>query len=414
MTSDFVTDYMRLCNLGASEAPAMYHRWCALSAMGAYLGRQVYVNFGIGNIYPNQYIMLMGAPGTRKGTAMSIGKKLLKAAGYTRFAKDKTSKERFLMDMKHIDESSAMLEDLEVLAMDTPAESYVMAPEFTDWIGQGNMDFVMFLTNVWDNLDKYEHPKIHGKSVEVFKPTVNMLGCNTAEGFALAFPPEALGTGFLSRTLMLYAEVTGKRVAFPEPTDELLLHDLANRMIEVRKNIKGEIVLNEDGRAAAKEIYENEIPVDDPRFTHYQQRRYIHMLKIATLLSVYNGKEKITDIEIVRANTALVAAEKLMPKALGEFGASRYSMVSGKILAYLNTCTLPQNSNDLWKVVSRDLTKMTEMIDILQGMQVAEKIQKIEIAGKSGYLPLRKASKTWPDYLLDLQWLTETERITLS
>ena len=413
MSEDFVSTYMRMCKLEESEAPAIYHRWCIISAMGALLGRQIWINFGTGPIYPNQFIMLMGEPGTRKGSAYGIAKKLLKQAGYKRFAKDKSSKERFLVDMKSTDsdtnEGPMDVAQLEELVMDAPAETYIMSGEFTDFIGQGNMDFITFLTNIWDNLPLYEHPKLHGKSVIVHKPTVNLLGCNTPEGFALAFPPEALGNGFLSRVIMVHAEVTGVRIAWPEPPDELMMADLSNRMIAVRKVMHGEMLISKEAKAIAARIYKEEIPVDDPRFKHYQQRRYIHMLKIAMLLAAYELDQTIEPIHILRANTILALTEKDMSKALGEFGTSKYSVVSGKILTHLATCTQPQNNSELWKIVARNLSKMTELIDILSSLKTAEKIQVKEIRGKAGYLPLHKQKKQWPDDVLDKSWLTSME-----
>src|SRR5688572_27538290 len=98
--ADFFTKYMEFVDLENQEAPAVYHRWTLASAIGTILGRQFYLPFGKGKIYPNQFIMLMGTPGTRKGTAMNIGKELLKKAGYNRFSASRTSLERFLIDMK--------------------------------------------------------------------------------------------------------------------------------------------------------------------------------------------------------------------------------------------------------------------------------------------------------------------------
>jgi hypothetical protein len=310
--------------------------------------------------------------------------------------------------MKQYDEVVG-LEDIENLTMDAPAESYIMSGEFTDFVGQGNMEFITMLTNLWDNLEKYKQPKITGKSVEVEKPTVNLLGGNTPDGFALAFPPEALGNGFLSRTLLIHADPTSNRIAWPEALDELRLHSLANRMLEAKISMSGQIAVSAAARAIGKEIYEKEIPVDDARFTHYQQRRFIHLLKIALLLAVYDMKNMVDPVHMVRANTMLVAAERVMPRALGEFGASRHSLVAGKILQHLSHSHMPQTPNDLWKVISRDLSKMTDMIEILQGLKSADKIQVIRITGKDGYAAKHTVKREWPAHLLDLNWLTETE-----
>lgn len=408
---DFVSDYMRLCDINNSEAPAIYHRWVCLSILGAYMGRQIYIDFGIGNIYPNQYIMLMGSPGTRKGAAMSIGKKLLKATGYNRFSPDKCSKERFLMEMKQFDiVPSAEVADIEQLCFDEPAESYVMSGEFTDFIGQGNMEFITMLTNLWDNLSEYKQPKISGKSVVVEKPTINLLGANTPEGFSLAFPPEALGNGFLSRVIMLHAEPTSTKITWPSSPDPLLQATLVHKMQEVKKFMKGELIVSKEAKEVGNEIYQGEIPVDDPRFVHYQQRRFIHLLKLSMLLAAFDVSDKILPVHIIRANTMLVSAERVMPRALGEFGASRYSTVAGKILSHLASSHKPQSPMEIWKVVHKDLSKMAELVEILQNLKHAEKIQGVTALGKSGYLPYNKAKKEWPAYLLDNEWLTEQEQ----
>lgn len=407
--NDFVSNYLRLCNLDGSEAPAVYHRWVCLSIMGAFVGRRVWFNFGIGDIYLNQYLMLMGSPGTRKGSAMGIGRKLLKATGYNRFAPDKCSKEQFIKEMKQFDLASTDADDLELIVMDEPSEVYIMAGEFTDFIGQGNMDFVTLLTNLWDNLEQYKHPKITGKSVEVHEPTVNMLGANTPDGFSLAFPPEALGNGFLSRVILLHAEPTTTRIPWPDPIDPLQIEMLAKHMLEVKEQIKGEIVITEEAKKLGSKIYKEEIAVDDARFVHYQQRRFIHLLKIASLLAVFDKRKLVTAQDIRRANTMLASAERDMPKALGEFGSSKHSSVAGKIMAHLNSVHLPQSPIQLWKVVSRDLGKMSDLVEILQNLKSAEKVQVARVAGKDGYLPKHAEKKEWPEDTLDLDWLTSKE-----
>jgi hypothetical protein len=126
------------------------------------LGRNVWLPFGKGEIYPNQYIMLMGSAGARKGTAMSPGGKLLRAAGYETFAADSVSKEMFLADMGKKDNSDIDL-DLETLVSDNPTECYVMAEEFNDFIGQGDLPFVTRLTKLWDCPAEFRHPKLTWK-----------------------------------------------------------------------------------------------------------------------------------------------------------------------------------------------------------------------------------------------------------
>ena len=43
--------------------------------------------------------MLVGASGTRKSTAIKLFKKLIQQAGYDTIAADKTTKEKFILDL---------------------------------------------------------------------------------------------------------------------------------------------------------------------------------------------------------------------------------------------------------------------------------------------------------------------------
>ena len=405
---DFFTEYMSYVRLDASEAPANYHRWACASILGAMLGRQVCLPFGSQFIFPNQYIMLMGPPACKKGTVIGISKSLLKGAGYQRFAADRTSKERFLIDMKTMD---TMEDDLECLTFDAPAETYVTAGEFVDFIGQGDIGFMMTLTNLWDNLKTYEHKKITGKSVIVNEPTVNILGGSTATTFQIAFPPEALGTGALSRILLINGEPSGIKVAWPEQLDELQKHILIKRMQDMKDMIRGEMSLCSKAKAIGEKIYHEAVPVEDSRFSHYMQRRHIHMIKLAIVLAASDLSSTIEPVHILRSNTMLAMAEKKMPKALGEFGESKYSNVSNKILEYLATRHKPINANELWKVVQKDLNAPSQLNDVLLNLKTAEKIQTVTVLGKSGYLPMNKIAMEWKECYLDMDWLTQQERL---
>jgi hypothetical protein len=407
MEKDFFTEYLEFVDLENQEAPAIYHRWTLASCIGSLLGRQFYLPFGKHIIYPNQFIMLMGTPGTRKGSAMNVGKEILKAAGYNRFAASRTSLERFLIDMKQLDESPA--NDLEEFVLDSPSESYIMAGEFVDFIGPNDIAFINLLTNLWDNLGEYRHPKIQGKSVEVYKPTVNLFGGSTPQTFAIAFPPEVIGTGFLSRLLLIHAEPTGKKIAWPSITDALVLEQLVAHFRAIRETIKGEASFSAEAKKIAGEIYANEVHVDDNRFTFYQQRRHIHMLKLAIIHAAANLSTVVEKAHVIRANTMLARAERWMPKALGEFGKNRYAEATQEVLQFLSTKTMPATATDIFKAVSRSISKMPELLEIIANLKTAEKIRIVELKGKAGYMAYHKEAPKWKDHLVDMSWLTVEE-----
>lgn len=411
-TSDFFSAYMDYAGVGVSEPPAIFHRWSCASIIGALLGRQAYLPFGHSSIFPNQYIMFMGAPGSRKSTAINIGKKLLSASGYSRYAADKVSKERFLMDMKQYDDSSLLdANELEMLTLDEPAEVFVVAEEFTDFVGNNNMEFITMLTKLWDCPSEYVNPKIHGASVRIEEPTVNILGGNTVQGFALAFPPEALGNGFLSRLLFIHGDTTGRKVTFPAVPDPLLVAFLSNHLKEIKDKIKGAFTLAPGVEALCDRMYREYVDIDDIRFKHYGSRRFTHLLKLSMIIAATDLSLVIEKKHLLRANTMLSTAERHMSKALGEFGKSKYSDVANQILDHLNKSNKPVNINTLWKVVAKDLAKMSELGDIMKNLIGADKIQTMNLGGVQGFLPKHTGRVEWKEDLLESDWLTSEENI---
>jgi len=407
---DYFKQYFLYAGVGVSEPPATFHRWTSVAIIGALLGRQCWLPFGHSKIYPNQYIMFMGSPGSRKSTAINIGVKLLKNTGYSRFSADRTSKERFLMDMKQFD-SPKDVEDLEVLTLDEPSESFIVAEEFTDFTGNNNMDFLTCLTKLWDCPPEYKHPKIHGKSVIVPEPVVNILSGNTAQGFALAFPPEAIGNGFLSRLIFVHGEVTGRKVTFPPAPDELLVETLTLHLKDIKKHCKGEIVIMPSAKSLCDELYEKFVGLDDHRFKHYTTRRFTHLLKLALIIAAADMSLVVKEEHLLHANTMLHFTEIKMSKALGEYGKSKYSDISNTILDILGAASMPVPLSVLWKKVAKDLSKVTELAEIVKNLQHAGKIQAISVDGKQGFLPLHEIVVKWKANLITEEWLTLEERM---
>lgn len=402
----FFDDYFDY--VGETEAPMLYHRWCSLSMIGTLLCRSTWFPFGHSRIFPNQYVMLMGSPGTRKGTAINISSKLLKGTGYNRFAPDRLSKERFLMEMRPQFEEE-LDKDLEVLAFDSPSEIYVVAEEFTDFVGQGGMEFMTMLTKLWDNHEEYKHPKIHGKSIIVTQPTVNIIGGNTAQGLSLAIPPEALGNGFMSRVIFVYSEPTGKKITFPKPRSQELCDKLTLHLQEIKESVIGEVTYTDKAASILDKMYKDYVPVDDYRFSHYGTRRFTHLLKLCIILAASELRTEITEEDALNANTILFYTELRMPKALGEFGRSKHADNSHSILEILGHTSKPLTVNEIYKQVAKDISDVRDLSTILKNLLTAEKIQVVTLKGKQGYMLLHKPIVEWDPSMINTDYLTTEE-----
>lgn len=416
MAFKFYEDYFDY--VGDTESPIIYHRWAAISMVAGLLGRNISFPFGHGAIYPNMYTLLVGTPGARKGTALKPASNALKFVDFNKLAPQRVSPERFLIELQHINGVETLeLEELgeiqlEQLNNHKPSEIYVISEEFSDFIKQGNIDFINLLTNLWDNLDEYKHPKIHGKSVLIHQPTVNIIGATTQQSIALSLPLEAIGQGFLSRFILVYGEPTGKKITFPRPPSEASKQRIAARLDDIKNNISGRLTIAADAEDVLNKVYHTYVGIDDYRFQHYHTRRFTHLLKLCTVFAAMDMVTEVQAVHVLQANTLLYATEQRMPKALGQFGKAKHADVANNIIELLKIAPTPQTPREVWRHVNHDLDKYEILIEIIKNLEAAEKIAHMTIGGKKGFVAISKQSVEWDDGLLiQSEFLTAEEQV---
>lgn len=362
--------------------------------------------------------MLMGAAGTRKSTAIKVASKLLKKAGYNTFSSSKCSKEQFLVDLAKTgmpespDETDALLDqnlwgDMDSSGEMGSCEMLVNADEFNDFVGNGNIEFLSLLGNLWDYEGNYSHSKLTSKSVYVKDPCVSILAGNTATGFSLAFPKESIGQGIFSRLLLIHGESTNKRIAFPKPPSEEATAALITCLLQIRAIAQGEATLSDGAKELLETIYMGGKTIEDVRFESYNNRRFTHLLKLSLIHAAAHKMTEIMPEHVIMANTVLTHAEHCMPKALGEFGAASKSDVTNKIMQLLNASVMPLTFKDMWKAVSNDVNSLMELRPIIENLLFADKIAK---AG-NGYVAKRKLmQESSRDMTVNFNLLTESEK----
>jgi len=417
-SSDFFSLYLEYTR--QTECPTFFHRWCAVTSLAAFLGRDIYFNHGHFTLYPNLYCMLIGSPGTKKSSAIKIGAKLLKQAGYTTFAARKTRQEKFLVDLAEgiglpdtgePDTDSILDENLwggSDYDSRPPAECFIAADEFNNFIGVGNIEFMSILGELWDYEGVYDYKLKNSKSVHISDPTISILGGNTPTGFSQAFPTEAIGQGFFSRLLLVYGEPSGVKYTFPPAPNLELQKELISFLHRVKAEVAGEVVATPEAITLLDKIYHKWEGIDDVRFEHYTNRRLTHLIKLCLVVAASNLSKVIGKKEVIYANTLLTFTEALMPKALGEFGKAKNSEVAHKIMQLMDAADKPLTIQFLWKHVHTDLERREQMIEILGNLTVAEKIQVAE--GTMGYLPVKRRHIKGVEGTVDWSILTQTEQ----
>lgn len=388
-----------------TESPLIYHRWCLISMVSALLGRNFYYPLGHFITYPNQFCMLIGQPATRKSSAIKIAKKLLRTTSFDKIAEGKTTKEKFLMDLHGAEDVAEGMGLTGLAALmdssddDCPHEMYIAADEFTNFSGAGNYEFFSLLGELWDCPDHLPVRTKNSKSFTIKQPVVNLIAGNTHAGFAAAFPPDIMGQGFLSRMILIFAAPTGIRITKPSAPSQQLSNELTKHLSSLRLKVHGAATTTPEADEALDYLYQNQEALEDSRLAHYSSRRFDHLLKLCLVNAAMRLSTEISEEDVVLANTILSYTETMMPRALGEFGKSKHSEVTAKILEMLAGAVEPQTIHTIWKHVSTDLEKFQQLPDIITGLVQADKLQRVG-GGFLQKLAVRREVGKYLDYSL--------------
>lgn len=422
---DFYLDYSK-----ETEPPSNYHRWCIILGVAAMLGRNFHLQFGSFKIHPNIYCMLVGESGSRKSTAIRSVRKLITAAGYTTVAADKTTKEKFLLDLQGdaedlLDSGSARrsydratsenLWGSEAVHDGVPREILIAADEFNDFIGIGNVDFCSMLGQLWDYEGVYQSRVKNGRSVAIPDPTISILSGNTSQNIALAFQPELIGQGWFSRLLLIYGEKSGRKYTIPPMPSPVETSKLIFFLKEIQQKVRGSAEVTASAYQMLDSLYHEWTDLQDVRFRNYSTRRLTHLLKLVLIRAASRLSKQIEPADVVWANTVLSAAEHNMPKALGEFGRGKHSAVADKIVRMLTGTDKPLGIKDFWKECHKDLEKPQDLAVIIQSLEQAEKIFSVkDVSTQKNLGWLSKGVKVRNEKYVDWSLLTEEERKLIS
>lgn len=415
---DFISHYLQYAK-STPEVPTNYSRWASIVGLGAYLGRAYTFDHGNFHIVPNIYAQFIGVAGARKGTAIKLMKKVFGAAGYTTFSAERTSKEKFLLDLAgRGDDSPSTISRDDILeanlfgsasgASSDYKEVFVAIDEFNDFIGTGNLEFISMLGNMWNYQGDYPC-RYKAESFVIPNPTISILGGNTPTNFALAFPAAIVGQGFLSRMIIIFGEPNGKRVTFPPAPSSDQTAAIVEHLRRIKQHCVGTATLTNGAEATLDGIYQAGIGVNDVRFESYSQRRLDHLIKLCLIVSASRCSTTITERDVIYANTVLVHAEQFMPRALGEFGKAKNSDVAHKVVTIIHAGPGVVKLRDIWAQVSSDLDDIKALGTILQNLEEARKIQRVPTLG--GFLPLHKLTDmSKVEAFIDMSLLTAEER----
>ena len=386
-----------------TETPRIMHIWTALAGAGACLGRRVYLPFGITDIYANMFVLLVGPPGMRKSTALNIMQERIKSSTNIRFTPDDTAGARqgLIIALENKDETASEKDeaelraavaaiDLEVLNgykinIDSRDEHtmFAVASEFGSFIGTNAGEMTTFLNRMFDGED-YDY-KIRTNRHILRNPLLSLIAGTTPINIATSLPSSAIGHGFTSRIVLVFANRKYKKVSRPKKLDPELAKYIDDLFGWLYHTFDGEMVETEGAKKLIDDLYDVEVKLNDPRFIYYLDRRQQHLYKTAIILAACRKDREIKFEDVQEANLLLTYTEQFMPDALGEFGLSPLSNAKQKMVEFIQHAQGPVTVNILWAVMARDM-KQVDFRNSLSELTNAGKIMQVHTNEGEAYV----------------------------
>jgi hypothetical protein len=265
----FFRDY---CNFTVnSEAPLVYHLYCALAGMVATINRRVWIDMGAFRLYPPLGILILGPSGIKKTSAADIMVNILNEMQLTPVYAEKLTPEALTDAMKGGN-----------------ATGLVYSPEMTVLLSkQRYMESIIpLLTRFMDSPDIFKSETIMRGKGQITNVAITCLMCSTLDWFIKNTPETIFGGGFIARNIMVLQESGSRIIAMPDPSNARLRTKVITELAAMHA-FEGQVTLTPQANQTHVEWYENDKRtriVEHDILETYYQRKPSHLLRFAMCL----------------------------------------------------------------------------------------------------------------------------------
>ena len=317
---DWIDSFMEYTE--GKPTPEIFRLWSGITAVGGALERRVWTQLRPGPIFPNLFVLLMALPAIGKGQAINAARDMWSSTkGKLKLSADGVSKASFL-------------DDLEAAAFKLPINNglglmeyhalCVAASEFGTLLPKHDTEFLNVLNKIYDCESSYRDSKRHSKNVELVNPISTILGGTQPAFLASILPDEAWGMGFMSRMILIYAQLTPE-IDIWDTAVEKEGDTVKRRVLIEGMNRFTNMIGSYEYEPKVKELISKWIKTgmeptpEHSKLVHYNGRRLLTLIKLCMISAASRGKMLlVTEFDFERAKAWLIQAEYYMPDVFKE------------------------------------------------------------------------------------------------
>lgn len=301
---DWIQGYLQW--IEDTESAKIFNKWTAVSVIAGALRKKVCLSLGRLKVYPNMYIVFVAPPGrARKSQSIDYGVKILSNNSELVISADATSPEALLNDLQSAKATEVMPDGTSF----DHCSLNIISREFESFLGQKkeNSKMLILLTDLYDAKEiPFRYRTKHSGSNDIPSPFLNLLAATTPDSIATCLPSSAVGNGFTSRVLYIWAEGRHKKVSRPIITKQIkkLEQELIDDLFQISRIIGTYEFTKESGEKwdAWYEAYDeddiNRI-CKDPIFDGWYSRKPTYILKVTQAIAASRTNKKDVEWEYI-------------------------------------------------------------------------------------------------------------------
>jgi len=303
-----------------TEAPRDYWLWGGIHTICSALQRKVWIPYGMDNIYPNLYLLIVAPPGERKGGPPTLSKKLLQSIQVP-VSVDSSSKRALTKELAEIAKTESFDWKGKRRSM---ASISVISKELSSILAVDPKGMIEVLTDLYDSHDIWKYKTSDKGEDTLFNVCVSCFFVTTQTWLARNLPSEAIGGGFTSRFAMVHKAGFYKDVPWPSEPPKAVFEDLKHDLLLIN-NLVGPFEIPPETKKLFNSWYrgikEKKKNLNDPRMLGFLNRMHVIALKVAMGLRVaYSDELIITPDDIGRATILVDSCIQSGSEALGGHG----------------------------------------------------------------------------------------------